>query len=957
MSGSAPQRTPALREAVALAGVLLLGCAFFWKAALLRGVFFHYDHAIQNFPYREFFAEGLRQGRLRLWTPDIFCGFPLFAESQGNALYPGFLALFSVLKPWVAYNWYTIAHFLLAGAAAYLLARVVNVGRAGAVLAGVCYMLAAPVLNHAHHTNIVVAASWLPLLLALMELACRRGSAAAILVFAGATGAMLLGAQPQYALYGALVCGLYLVWRLRLTELTGGRVGTVVALGAAFGMAAGLGALLAAGQLLPTLQLVAHSSRAGASMSLPTVSPGVPGNLMTLLLPHYFGSPGLASYWGDLEPGLYAELTFFMGIAPLMLAVVGAVADRRRAALFFAGLGTFAFLFAMGFSGSLYDAFALLPVFRTARFPSRFAYVTALCVAMLAGMGLEQLLSGADRRRVARAAVASAAVTLLLSAVALWVVAAVQRPFMGLSRDELSGAMPHLPAYAVGLMWRHLHVTLPADVWRLTVAAGVGAVLLLLCARRALPAWLAVAAWVGLAFGDLAWSGREFAVVTDPAVYLDEPPLARALHELPEGRIVRYRYYERGEVGERAGLFPFSRGWALHPDRFAQCLDRLPHNANMLWHIPSVNGFSPLQVQALRTLLGQPDTTATLVEVELNPVLNLLNARYILTPRRELPPPLRPLRTVSGVTIYENPAALPRAFIVHTAQAAPSDEAAAFLLRGKTFDPSRTVLVHDAPGKPASFPPGRAEAGESARVVRDDGDAVLISAALERPGYLVLADQHYPGWTVRVDGAPAPLLRVNYALKGVLLGPGTHAVVFEFRPAAFRAGMALTLAAALLLAAGMVACLVRRKRPLRVCAPEEARLLEQPYRPAAARLLIWTALVFLALGPALHPVHWRTARLQVDPRRYAVKMAATTVSYLTADERFVDGYLLFSEVCRWWPQDFVARRQLVHYALMAAQEMMDVGREDEAKRIARAMMQFAPEETRQLAPALEVLAR
>ncbi|MHC4788389.1 MAG: hypothetical protein ACYS8K_04185, partial [Planctomycetota bacterium] len=176
MVAQMPQNRSPSRETLAVLAVALFCGLFFWRAVALRGVFFHYDHAIQNYPFRQFFAEGLRAGHVRLWTSDIFCGFPLFAESQGNALYPALLLLFGPLPAWVAYNYYTVLHFLLAGLGAYVLARVMGVGRAGAVLAGICYMLAAPVLNHAHHTNIVVAVSYLPLLLALMELFFRHRS-------------------------------------------------------------------------------------------------------------------------------------------------------------------------------------------------------------------------------------------------------------------------------------------------------------------------------------------------------------------------------------------------------------------------------------------------------------------------------------------------------------------------------------------------------------------------------------------------------------------------------------------------------------------------------------------------------------------------------------------------------------------------------------------------------------
>ncbi|MHC4591339.1 MAG: YfhO family protein [Planctomycetota bacterium] len=958
MTESAPQRTSAAREAVAVLALTLLCCLFFWKAVTLQGVFFHYDHAIQNYPYRQFFAEGLRQGQLRLWTSDIFCGFPLFAESQGNSLYPLFLILFRVFDPWIAYNYYTVLHFLMAGLFAYVLARVMHVGRGGAVLAGICYMLAAPVLNHAHHTNIVVAMSWLPLLLALMELFFRRRSLPLLLGFAAATAALVLGAQPQYALYCALVCGLYLLWRLRLVEVTGGRAWTVAKLMVAVGAAAVLGGLLAAAQVLPLLELVTHSGRAGASVALPSVSPGVPGNLMTLLLPHYFGSPGLGSYWGDVDVGLYAELTLFVGVVPLMLALVGACTDRRRAALFFAGLGMFAFLFSLGFSGSLYNAFALLPVFRTARYPSRFAFVTALCVAMLAGMGVERLLAAAGKPRTRKAAIGAAAVILFLSALCLMLADAANARLASLSPSGLAAALP-LGQSQIEAVWRHLHRTLPADIWRLVLVAVGGSIALLICARRrvALPAAFTAGLWCVLAFAELSFAGHEFNAVTDPAVYQTPPPLAKALHDLPPGRILRYRYHDRLHDDPRMGLYPFTRGWALRPDLFANSLDRLPHNANMLWGIRSVNGFSPLQTRALKTAMGEPRTLSTLIEPHLDPILNLLGARYILTPRDELPGDYVHLRKVGDIHIFESLDALPRTFIVHSAQAALSDEAAAAALMAEDFDYRGRLLVHDSSAPLVDLQPGRADIGELAWVLADVHDAVAVQANLTRPGYLVLADQHYPGWRVTVDGQEAELLRVDYLYKGVRLDEGLHRVVFAFCPRSVLIGIAISVASLGILAIGLVFSLIRGPRMPGLREPEGEQLLDQPYSPRTPRLLVLTSLVFLLLGPALYPLQWRVAPSQLDPRRYAVHNAIASAYYCAADGDYVRGHALLRDTSRWWPEDYAARDHVARFGSAAVRALLRRGRYEEARAIARDVVEFAPDRARVRASALARLAQ
>jgi hypothetical protein len=71
-------------------------------------------------------------------------------------------------------------------------------------------------------------------------------------------------------------------------------------------------------------------------------------------------------------------------------------------------------------------------------------------------------------------------------------------------------------------------------------------------------------------------------------------------------------------------------------------------------------------------------------------------------------------------------------------------------------------------------------------------ERVEIAASTPRPAILVLTDLYWPGWRVSVDGAPQPILRANYLLRGVALGPGRHMVVFTYASVPARIGAALT---------------------------------------------------------------------------------------------------------------------------------------------------------------------
>jgi uncharacterized membrane protein YfhO len=80
---------------------------------------------------------------------------------------------------------------------------------------------------------------------------------------------------------------------------------------------------------------------------------------------------------------------------------------------------------------------------------------------------------------------------------------------------------------------------------------------------------------------------------------------------------------------------------------------------------------------------------------------------------------------------------------------------------------------------------------------------------MDQTGILVLADAHYPGWNVSVDGSQQEVLEVNSVYRGVFLPAGTHTVSFQFRPAPLYWGLGLAAFGVLL--ATLLIIYVRRK--------------------------------------------------------------------------------------------------------------------------------------------------
>jgi hypothetical protein len=143
------------------------------------------------------------------------------------------------------------------------------------------------------------------------------------------------------------------------------------------------------------------------------------------------------------------------------------------------------------------------------------------------------------------------------------------------------------------------------------------------------------------------------------------------------------------------------------------------------------------------------------------------------------------------VKIYQNLAVLPRAFVVHQARAVASEEQALDLMRSPSFDPANELLLIQAGGDEPAPGTGRSDA----RIVSYQPEQIRIEASLDSPGYLVLTDAHYPGWEAEVNGQPVPIERANLYFRAVRLPPGEHEVVFTYTPSSARLGLAVGLAA------------------------------------------------------------------------------------------------------------------------------------------------------------------
>jgi hypothetical protein len=159
---------------------------------------------------------------------------------------------------------------------------------------------------------------------------------------------------------------------------------------------------------------------------------------------------------------------------------------------------------------------------------------------------------------------------------------------------------------------------------------------------------------------------------------------------------------------------------------------------------------------------------------------------------------------VGEASVYENLRARPRAWLVGKVLNVTEEEAlralhSSRLADGSAFDPAQVALVEE----PLDFAAQALDHDASARITHLSDGRMEVETRANAPAFLVTSDVFYPGWQATIDGVPARVVRADYALRGLAVPAGTHAVRFEFRPRSFYEGAFVSAASLLLLAASV----------------------------------------------------------------------------------------------------------------------------------------------------------
>ncbi len=487
----------------------------------------------------------------------------------------------------------------------------------------------------------------------------------------------------------------------------------------------------------------------------------------------YYGK----TYWGE-QPIVAAPA--YIGAIVFFLAVLGLFHDQRKLKYVFLAGAILSLVLSWGknFDGLTRFFIDYVPLYDKFRAVSSIQVVLELCLPVLAVMGLQSFFTSDNEKKWSslwKSTVASLGiiVTLFLVKSAFSFSGAMDEQLIqlfGESQDKSFG-INFIKALKEDRMNFYT-----SDLMRSGILIAVAAVALWLYLQNKLAATSAVIAVGFFMVADLFMVDKRY-VYNNPDQFksareVDMPFEPTEIDNLIAKDSSVFRVYEiQGRMQARTSYFHKSVGGysAVRPRRFDQLFDyNVEKNINEL---------------------GSSIDFQTLTFAKSNPVLDMLNVKYVIVP------------TGQGEVPITNPFANGNAWFVEKVKFVSSADQEMKAL--DNLDTKKIVVVNTLINEGQDFKGSESIAKDSTSSIQltsHKPNQLKYVSNNTSAGFAVFSENYYKnGWTATIDGKESKIYLVNYVLRGLQIPAGKHTIEFKFEPQVVKTGSSIALFSAIVM--------------------------------------------------------------------------------------------------------------------------------------------------------------
>ena len=665
------------------------------------------------YPNMFFYQQAVRTSNSFLWNDSYYGGFPTYLNLFGGFLYPLHYLLFKFLPFLTAYHLAIVIPAFLGALFTYLFARAQLLSEVGSLIAALGYLTAETFggfntgLSYANGFMILPWMAFSVLRFYQAQNIWQR----ACYIMLGAIGATIgfLAGFPQIVLYSlafVAVYALFLDYRLKVLFA----LITMVT----------LGALAAAPQLIATFNFLDHTIRTPGYTA--QISDDLSwGVLFNFLLPYHLKIP----YVSEGGAGLY------IGVLPLMLALMAMIFYRNRTVNFFSA--SYLFIFLMGLHLPVISWLNdYLPIFSRISGVARWFLVGSFLLSILAAYGYDHLAKSRLFFRICVAVALVVVVGAVLGNIIIWQIAENeawrQQLFVFLTKGR-SLALP-IEHYqdVFERMVGETRETFSLTNWRFSIP-----VLLFPLSFLALYFFPRAILFVVALNTIIVFASSYKDELTTKKIFEEESVVARTIKKR-ENELANFRYFTF--LGD--GLFREVSPKAKLTINERALINRelLNNQIGTIYGLKTIGGFEPMKTKK------QSQYIDTMTSINLK-MLSLMSVKYIVSTQRLSNSQLKPIPIAQNeklpisVYLYENLEVLPMIY----------------------FTDKRNNQIDE--------------------VIYESGRAEVV-AETEKGDWLIFNQSHVPGWRAFIDGSPASIYTANYLFQTVHVPTGKHKIKFIY---------------------------------------------------------------------------------------------------------------------------------------------------------------------------------